>query len=438
MTTWQRVWQSLSWLGLEQLLSNGLNVVVVILIMRQLGPGDYGQLSYLTSLALLLGAVSRLGLDAVTVRRLAVDGGQQQQLLDTVVGLRGGAALLAFLAFAAQVERTPGSELVSGLLVAASLLFMPADVINQVFVAQLRSRPMALLRMGSKVTIMGLKGGMLACHAPLVGFALVYTLEFALQAVSMARVARVSGVRLGVRHFSPALARELLCESWPLLLASMMAAIYVRIDQVMLTRMVGPAANGTYAAATKFADVASMLPFILLTTVFPLMARLKERSDEQFRVCSQGLFTLMGVLAMAIALGTSLASGFIGARILGGAFSGLPLILSIHVWSLVFTCFESVRGRCLMLQGLARYQALTGALGAVVNIGLNLVLIPSHGGVGAAIATLISYAVATYLSGFAFRPLHDLARQMTRALLWPLELPQARRRVFALWRLLAE
>ncbi len=61
-------------------------------------------------------------------------------------------------------------------------------------------------------------------------------------------------------------------------------------------------------------------------------------------------------------------------------------------------------------------------LGAIVNVVLNLILIPPFGALGAAWATLVAYAVAVYLTTLLFRPLRSASIHMTRALVAPLRI----------------
>ncbi len=59
-------------------------------------------------------------------------------------------------------------------------------------------------------------------------------------------------------------------------------------------------------------------------------------------------------------------------------------------------------------------------MGAVVNIVLNYFLIPLQGGVGAAIATLISYGVTSHLGCFMFPFSYRMGWMLTKALVIPL------------------
>jgi O-antigen/teichoic acid export membrane protein len=62
---------------------------------------------------------------------------------------------------------------------------------------------------------------------------------------------------------------------------------------------------------------------------------------------------------------------------------------------------------------------VTVFLGCLLNIGLNLLLIPEHGGMGAVVASLISYWFAAHGSCFLFRPLFRTGIMLTKAILYP-------------------
>ncbi|MFM7439471.1 MAG: polysaccharide biosynthesis C-terminal domain-containing protein, partial [Snowella sp.] len=75
-------------------------------------------------------------------------------------------------------------------------------------------------------------------------------------------------------------------------------------------------------------------------------------------------------------------------------------------------------------ENLTKLSFATTLMGAISNMLLNLVLIPTYAGVGAAIATLISYAIAGYLSCIFFPALHRTFGMLTKALLIPFRVQQ--------------
>jgi O-antigen/teichoic acid export membrane protein len=66
-----------------------------------------------------------------------------------------------------------------------------------------------------------------------------------------------------------------------------------------------------------------------------------------------------------------------------------------------------------------RLHFITDLLGCIANIALNLVLVPRYGGMGAVIASAVSYWLAVHGSCFLFRPLIPTGVMLTRALCQP-------------------
>ena len=110
-------------------------------------------------------------------------------------------------------------------------------------------------------------------------------------------------------------------------------------------------------------------------------------------------------------LGTPLVTG-----IFGLSFAAAAPILKVHIWAGLFVFMREAFSKWLLLENLLVFSLLTHGLGALTNIALNSLLIPRWGGLGAAYATLISYAVAAYFSLALSRRTRPFFAMMTRAM----------------------
>ncbi len=81
--------------------------------------------------------------------------------------------------------------------------------------------------------------------------------------------------------------------------------------------------------------------------------------------------------------------------IYGEAYLQFSSVLVIHIWAVVFVFMGVVTLPCLIVEGLAHLTFQRTLMGAIINIVLNFLLIPHYTVVGAAIATVISQAVAS-------------------------------------------
>jgi O-antigen/teichoic acid export membrane protein len=111
---------------------------------------------------------------------------------------------------------------------------------------------------------------------------------------------------------------------------------------------------------------------------------------------------------------------YIIAGLYGDAYKGAETILAIHIWSSIFVFLGVARGKYLVTEGLLKFSLLATSLGAIMNIVLNIFLIPKYHGVGAAMATVISYFTSAFLSSFFYRPLVQTGIMQTKALLAPI------------------
>ena len=103
----------------------------------------------------------------------------------------------------------------------------------------------------------------------------------------------------------------------------------------------------------------------------------------------------------------------------GDAFAAAGPILAVHIWSSIFVFLGVARGQWLVNEGLQRFYLVATLGGAVLNILLNYLLIPRWGGLGAAVATVISYGLAAWLTSYFHPAVRATAAMQTRALLLP-------------------
>jgi len=94
----------------------------------------------------------------------------------------------------------------------------------------------------------------------------------------------------------------------------------------------------------------------------------------------------------------------------------------VHVWAGVFVFMRTFLSKWMIAEELYMFSLITHGAGALINIAVNVVLIPRMGAMGAAIATLVSYATAGFFSLALHRRTRPVFIQMARSLLWPLRI----------------
>jgi PST family polysaccharide transporter len=102
----------------------------------------------------------------------------------------------------------------------------------------------------------------------------------------------------------------------------------------------------------------------------------------------------MAAIALGIAVPMTFASGYLTRFLYGNQYEGVGPILAIHIWAALFVFLGVAQGPWNINEGLTKLALFRTFVGAVANVILNFVLIPIYGPIGAAIATIISYALA--------------------------------------------
>jgi len=196
-----------------------------------------------------------------------------------------------------------------------------------------------------------------------------------------------------------------------------MVSIYMKIDQVMLGNMTSSVVVGNYATAVKFSEIWYFFPVAICSSCFPAIIQAKKHSSQKYYLKLQQLYDLMVGIALLIAIPVTFCAKPLLIYLLGAEYADAGTILAWHIWAGIFVFLGVARSKWLMIENLTIFNFATTGLGALTNIGLNLWLIPHYQGIGAAIATITSYAIAAYFSCIFYPPMWKTGRMLTKSLL---------------------
>lgn len=166
--------------------------------------------------------------------------------------------------------------------------------------------------------------------------------------------------------------------------------VYFRSDIILLQYLTGDSTVvGQYAAAFRFLD-----GIILFAAPLGLIWFRKLRMVHKDAVCFRSLMMKMsGIMLLAAILIVSIGSHFKGSIVsltFGQGYNQAEILLPWLLGALVFLLPNGVLTQSAIAQNMERLYAFAAAGGAGVNIGLNLVVIPIYGAVGAAWTTILT------------------------------------------------
>jgi O-antigen/teichoic acid export membrane protein len=137
-----------------------------------------------------------------------------------------------------------------------------------------------------------------------------------------------------------------------------------------------------------------------MTALFPLMSRLYISSEESLKVAYEKSFKYLVLLGLPVSVGGMVLANRIIPFLFGGEFGNSTIALQILIWDCLLLCMY--RPMLYVLGSINRQgsMALIGGIGALVNVGLNLLLIPRWSYIGAGITTLATGVLVTIASWY--------------------------------------
>jgi PST family polysaccharide transporter len=393
------------WLVADRVFRMAIGLVVSVWIARYLGPDQFGLLSYALAFAALFSFLVTFGLDGIVVRDLVQDPARGNETLGTAFIIKLVGALVAIVTANIAIRLLQPSDSQMHVLVAiivAGTAFQAFDVIDFWFQSRVEARLVVYARGASFLIVSIVKVALILTNAPLIAFAWVVSVEILLSAIGLVFAYRTNGQRLTLWTANLQRIRNTLNDCWPIAIAGVAVVVYMRIDQVMLGQMLGNQAVGVYSAAARISEVWYFIPTAIVVTVTPALIQAKKLSTTLYYVRLAQLFRLMSGISLAIAISLTFAADYIATLIYGDAYEGVGTILAIHIWAALFVFLGVAQSPWSINEGLTRIALFRTVLGAIANVVLNLLLIPPYGPIGAAIATLISYALsAVILNAFS-------------------------------------
>jgi O-antigen/teichoic acid export membrane protein len=392
-----RYFTNTGWLFLERILGMFISLLVGVYVARYLGPDNYGLLSYANSFVGLFMFLATLGLDSILVRELVRDEKKRDELLGTTFILKIIGSLLLLGVVLATVKVTTNDSFTNLLIfiIALGTIFQSFQVIDFYFQSKVLSKYTVYIQIISEILSATMKLILIFLKKNLLYFAIVILIEnIVLAAGSMVMYTKqkLSFFNWKLKYN---LAKNLLKNSWPLMLSSITISIYMRIDQVMIKNILDTKAVGNYAVAVRLVEIWYFIPIAVTKSFFPAIINAKKISEKLYYERLQKLYDLMTWSAIGIALPIMLFSHNIIKLLFGIQYQEAVGVLQIYVWASVFVFLGCASGRWFLVENLQLLGSIYSFLGSILNVLLNILLIPKYGIIGAAWATLISYIIIT-------------------------------------------
>lgn len=421
-TTVKKILTNSSWIFGERVYRNVLVLIISIFLARFLGPKLFGTYNYVVAFSTLIMQAASLGFSGLVVEEFVKRRHLKGTILYTTLLFRFvTSSFLALFAFVvANYIGTITKEVQFLIFIyCLGLTFNSFEIFDLWFRANELNRFPAISRGGAATLNFVLILSGIYFDASLSFFIFIAASEFFFIGLFYFVSYYKKGGKVKEWRFSFKIGISLLSKSWPLILSILGVAIYKKIDQVMLGNMIGDSQVGIYAVAAKLSEATYYLPIAVTRAAFPTLVKAKRNNKNEYNRKLQKLYDNLFIAGAIIAVSVTLVGPFAIDLLFGEEYSKSGIILTIHIWACVFIFMREALSKWLILEKLFIFSLVTHGVGALVNIGFNYILIPYYEGIGAAIATVVSYSAASYLALFLHKKTIEAGMMMTKSLLLP-------------------
>lgn len=362
-----------------------------LLIVRDLSVDQWGRFSFVFSLLGLLTVVTDLGIGRVAVKGMV--GGSADPgafagayvVLRGLLGLVGYGLALGFVSAAGYPPEVVRATAVAGVVV---LVATPSNALDTIFQAHLRMRPVAVAVVLGQIVQLALVAAVAAGEGSVVAFAAPAVLaEWVVLGWKLRSVGALVRVRPRVDW---AAWKSLLREAAPIALGGMLATLYFRVDAVLLSRLDTFSAVGVYGVAYKFVDLLHYLPVALLAPVLTILVRAWPDDPVTFGHTVHRALTILVLVGVIVAVEFALFARPLIGLLYGERYAAGARATSLVVVAECLGALGRLAFTALVAMGRHRLYPAVALGGLVVNVVLNLVLIPAWSYEGAAVATLVT------------------------------------------------
>lgn len=396
MSTATTIAKNTVFLSVGDMATRILSLLLIIIIARSLGDIGLGMYSFAFAFTDILLQVIDLGIPTYIMREIAKDRPSGRQYLSNVLGLRlllVLAIIIAGLSFAVIVHATPETKIVVLLATLGMTFNFLTDPFRAVFLAHEKAAYYAglILLERSVFTITGL-ALLLTGHGliPVIGmYAASQLISFLITSHIVKR--KFATFRIS---FDTVFIKPMVKSSVWFWATNVLRMVYMRADTLLLSAIHGFAATGGYGAAYRIMEAFQFIPLAVVTAVFPALSHMHAKSRELSKLLYKKTFYYMLIIAFPLATGVMLIADKAIILFYGPGFQQSIMPLQLLIWAEAFLFMHLLMG--YLLNAINKQHLFTGiTLGYVLlNVALNLMMIPKYSFIGAGIAAVVSQAAA--------------------------------------------
>lgn len=398
----QTIFKNTFWLAVAEAVSRLLKLILIIYVARILGATEYGKFNFALAFVALFTIFSDLGVPQITTRELSREKEKEKEfssILSLKILLSLG-TLILMLVGSFFITADPAIRGIIWILAIYILISNFSEIIYAFFRARQQMEYESWVKILQAMVVTA-AGFFVIFNFPSVvnlSYSYLFAGLVALIFILIFFHFKVFPLRIS---WQKSIWQRFLSMSWPLALAGIFGGIYSQTDSVMMGYWGQITQTGWYNAAYKIIGVTFIPTSLIATSFYPALSKFFQDSKEKLQTAWNYFMDSMIILAIPIVVGGIVLSPRIIDFIYDPSYfpTGRETILAFQILIIMagisFLC--SPFGQILVVANQQKKLFFVTSAGAVINVILNLILIPKYSLYGAAATTVVTVFLIFFL-----------------------------------------
>ncbi len=393
----RKIAKNASFLLVSQIISYIFTFFITMYAARYFGAVGFGIWAIALSITGIFGIIADMGMSTLMVREVSRNLSLADKYLSNTLLIKVILSILAVLLIVITVNLIGYSEIekdVIYIVTVSVIIGSFSGILGAIFQVTEKMEYIAFSTILSCVVMLLGTAVMILYKLDILFFAslniISSSLIFAYIFIMYLRKFSLPKIKIDYSFWKPTIK-----EAWPFGITALSGMLYTYVDSVMLSIIQGVEVVGWYNAAYRLMMVLLFIPNAVNVAIFPVMSQFYTSSKNSLKLMNEKYFKYMLILGIPLGAGITILADKIILLIFGSGYTQSITALQILIWTIVLSF--AVAPFMQLLQSINKQLILTkiSVISVIINIMLNLVLIPKFSYIGASFATLIASMVAT-------------------------------------------
>lgn len=379
--------------ALAEVLSRLIYLFFFVYMARKLGTNSFGLFSFAFSFAGIFVIIIDPGLNVLLTRDVSRDRSLSAKYSSNVLTIKALLSIVTFFIIWTAIKLLGyDNHTISVVLAMGIFLILNCflDFLVSIADAYERMEIDAAIKITNKFFVSVLGTVALLAGSKIIGMISGMVAGSAIAVLAGYYIVRKVKTSIKIK-FDWSFVKTIVYNALPIALTMIFAIIYFKVDVVMLSMFkVSNSQIGLYSAAIKLIEILNVIPAVFVGALFPILAGISEKSKSELESTVKKAYRFLLLIAIPVVVTIAIRSKDVVSVIYGDDYTGSSIALKILILTSLFIFPNFLLSNMIIIVNRQKLNAIFAFVCLLLNVGLNIFLIPRYGFVGAGIATVLT------------------------------------------------